>query len=166
MISVDYVGDVRATGLSTTEIADDIAKRVRQYVRSPQVTVSVTESRSRAITIQGYVNRPATFPLQRDTRVSEALGLVGGPNEYAARSRIRVVRHTTESARLYRVDLDAIQGGDLRSDIVLEAGDVVYVPPTVSASVGFAIRGFFFPIQQVFGIGGRSAARIAVTGGL
>lgn len=165
MISVDYVGDVRAAGLTPSEIAEDIAKRIRQYVRNPQVTVSLTESKSRAITIHGHVNRPATFPLQRDTRVSEALGLVAGPTEYAARSRIRVIRHTDESAHVYRVDLDAIQAGDLRSDIVLEAGDVIFVPPTTSASIGFAIRGVFFPLQQMFGIGGR-AARIAVTGGL
>jgi polysaccharide export outer membrane protein len=164
MISVDYVGDVRAAGLTPDEIADDIDKRIRTYVRSPQVTVALVESRSRAISIHGYVNRPATFPLQRDTRVSEALGLVAGPTEYAARSRIRVIRHTAESARVYRVDLDAIQAGDLRSDIVLEAGDIIFVPPTASASIGFAIRGIFFPLQQIFGIGGR-AARIAVTGG-
>ena len=34
---------------------------------------------------------------------------------------------------------------------------------TVAASIGFAIRGFFFPLQQILGIGG-PATGIAVGG--
>jgi polysaccharide export outer membrane protein len=164
MISVDWVGDVRAAGRTVSQIADDIAKGLTPYIRQPQVSVSLINSRSQAITILGHVQRPATFPLQRNTRVSEALGLVAGPTELAAASRIRLVRQDRGKAHVYRVNLDAIERGDLSSDLTLKGGDVIYVPPTVSASIGFAIRGFFFPLQQILGIGGR-AARIAVTGG-
>jgi len=163
-ISVDMVGEVQAGGRTMTEISNDIAKRISPYIRSPQVTVSLVASKSIAITILGHVQRPATFPLQRETRVSEAIGLVAGPTELGAASRIRVVRQTAGKPQVYRVNLDAIRAGDLSSNIQLEAGDVIYVPPTVSASIGLALRGFFFPFQQVFGMGG-SAARIAVTGG-
>jgi polysaccharide export outer membrane protein len=163
-ISVDMVGEVQAGGRTMTEISNEIAKRISPYIRSPQVTVSLVESKSIAITILGHVQRPATFPLQRDMRVSEAIGLVAGPTELGAASRIRVVRQTGGKPQVYRVNLDAIRAGDLSSNISLEAGDVIYVPPTVSASIGLALRGFFFPFQQIFGMGG-SAARIAVTGG-
>jgi polysaccharide export outer membrane protein len=163
-ISVDMVGEVQAGGRTTTEIANEIAKRISPYIRSPQVTVSLVASKSIAITILGHVQRPATFPLQRDMRVSEALGLVAGPTEYGATSRIRLVRQSAGKPQIFKVNLDAIRGGDLSTNVSLEAGDIVYVPPTVSASIGFALRGFFFPLQQVFGLGAQGA-RIAVTGG-
>lgn len=163
-ISVDMVGEVQAGGRSMTEISNEIAKRISPYIRSPQVTVSLVASKSIAITILGQVQRPATFPLQRDTRVSEALGLVAGPTELAAASRIRVVRQSGAKPQVFKVNLDAIRNGDLSSNILLEGGDIIYVPPTVSASIGLALRGFFFPMQQIFGMGAQGA-RIAVTGG-
>jgi polysaccharide export outer membrane protein len=163
-ISVDMVGEVQAGGRTMTEISNDIAKRISPYIRSPQVTVSLVASKSIAITILGQVQRPATFPLQRDMRVSEALGLVAGPTELGAASRIRVVRQTGGKPQVFKVNLDAIRGGDLRTNILLEGGDIIHVPPTVSASIGLALRGFFFPLQQIFGLGAQGA-RIAVTGG-
>jgi len=163
-ISVDMVGEVQAGGRTMTEISNEIARRSMPYIRSPQVTVSLVASRSLAITILGQVQRPATFPLQRDTRVSEALGLVAGPTEHGAAGRIRVVRQTGGKPQVFKVNLDAIRSGDLSTNILLEAGDIIYVPPTVSASIGFALRGFFFPLQQIFGMGAQGA-RIAVTGG-
>jgi polysaccharide export outer membrane protein len=163
-ISVDMVGEVQAGGRTMTEIANEIARRISPYIRAPQVTVSLVASKSIAITILGYVQRPATFPLQRDMRVSEALGLVAGPTEHGAASRIRVVRQTGAKPQVLKVNLDAIRNGDLSTNVLLEAGDIIYVPPTASASIGFALRGFFFPLQQIFGLGAQGA-RIAVTGG-
>ena len=164
-ISVDMVGEVQAGGRTTTEISNEIAKRISPYIRSPQVTVSLVASKSIAITILGHVQRPATFPLQREMRVSEALGLVAGPTELAAASRIRLVRQTVGKPQVFKVNLDAIRSGDLRTNHLLEAGDIIYVPPTVSASIGLGMRQAFFPIQQILGLGQGNAARVAVTGG-
>ena len=164
-ISVDMVGEVQAGGRSMTEISNEIARRISPYIRTPQVTVSLVESKSIAITILGQVQRPATFPLQREMRVSEALGLVAGPTELGAASRIRLVRQTAGKPQVLKVDLDAIRGGDLRTNHVLEAGDIIHVPPTVSASIGLAFRQAFFPLQQILGLGQGNAGRVAVTGG-
>jgi polysaccharide export outer membrane protein len=163
MISIDLVGDVKAAGRTVSEIAAEIEKRIAGFVRSPKVTVALVASKSRAITVLGHVYRPSSFPLDKETRVSEALGLVAGPTEFGAGSRIRVIRYLGNQTRVFKVDLDAIQAGDLQTNIVLEGGDVIYVPPTVSASIGFAIRGFFFPLQMVFGIAG-PAAGVAMGG--
>jgi len=47
---------------------------------------------------------------------------------------------------------------------LLQDGDVVVVPPTVSAQIGHFLRGIFYPIQQVFGLGARAATTV-YTGG-
>jgi polysaccharide export outer membrane protein len=154
MISVDLIGDVRAAGRTVEEISAEIAKRIAPFIRNPQVTVSVVISKSRAVTILGEVVRPSSFPLDKEVRVAEALGRVNGPTYLAARSRIKVVRDAPGASRVYKVNLDAIEDGDLRTNLVLEGGDVVVVPPTVSASIGNAIRGFFYPVTAILGIGG------------
>jgi polysaccharide export outer membrane protein len=165
MISVDLVGDVQAAGRTVEEIAAEIQKRIATYIRGPRVTVSLVVSRSQSVTILGEVLRPASFPLAKETRVAEALGLVNGPTLLAAKSRIKVVRSEGQSTRVFRVNLDAIEDGDLSTNLVLAGGDVVVVPPTVSASIGYAIRGFFYPITAILGLGG-PAARTVITGGI
>ena len=165
MITVDLIGDVRAAGRTVEEIAAEVTKRIAPFIRNPQVTVSVIISKSRAVTILGEVLRPSSFPLDKEVRVAEAIGRVYGPTYLAAKSRIKVVREAGGTSRVYQVNLDAIEDGDLRTNLVLEGGDVVVVPPTAAASIGYAIRGFFYPITAIFGIGG-PATRSVITGGI
>jgi len=50
------------------------------------------------------------------------------------------------------VDLDAIQDGDLRSNIQVYGGDIVYVPPTVLAQIGYGIQMVLFPFTPFLGV--------------
>jgi len=165
MISIDLIGDLPASGRTTEEIASDIEKRISRFKRSATVTVALAQSLSAQITVLGEVQRVSTFPLERDTRAVEAIGLVGGPTILAAKSRIRVIRFQDGQASVYRVNLSAIEDGDLRSNMLLQGGDVVVVPPTLSATVGHFLRGLFYPLQQILGLGAQGATTI-YTGGV
>ncbi len=46
------------------------------------------------------------------------------------------------------VDLDAIVDGDLRTNVQLYGGDIVYVPPTALASVGYFFQQLLFPFPS------------------
>ncbi len=166
MISVDLIGDIPAAGRSTSEIAADIEKRIGRYKRDARVTVALKRALSSQVTVLGEVTRSATFPLARETRLSEAIGMVGGPSFFGARSRIRVIRpQGGEGATVYRVTLKAIQNGDLSTNMMLQGGDIVYVPPTRIAVVGYAVQALLFPIQQLIGFGARVTTTV-FTGGV
>ncbi len=165
MISIDLIGDLAASGRTTEEIAAEIEKRIRRFKRNARVTVALFQSLSAQVTVLGEVRSPSTFALERDTRVVEAIGTVGGPTLFAAKSRIKVIRHQDGRTHVYRVNLSALENGNLRSNILLLGGDVVVVPPTVSATIGYFLHGIFFPLQQVLGLGAGGATTI-VTGGL
>jgi polysaccharide biosynthesis/export protein len=164
MISIDLVGDIPASGRTTEEIAGDIKRRIQRFKRDASVTVSLRQSLSTEITVLGEVSRPATFPLTRETRVVEAIGLVGGPRLFAAKTRIRVIRFEDGQTRVYQTDLRAIERGDLSSNYLLVPGDIVVVPPTRVASVGYTLSALFFPINQLFGTGARATTTV-MTGG-
>jgi ribosomal protein L16 Arg81 hydroxylase len=53
---------------------------------------------------------------------------------------------------VHRVDLKAIRKGDLGTNLLLEPGDIVYVPPTVLARIGYAMQQLLFPFQPVMGL--------------
>jgi len=166
MITVDLIGDVRAGGRTPEAVAREIEERIARYKRDPEVTVSVQASRSTQITVLGEVGRPATFPLERRTRVAEAIGRVGGPTVFAAESRIRLIRFDGETTHVFLVDLEAIQEGDLATNLTLQEGDLVVVPPTRWATVGKALQVALFPFQQLFGFGASVTTRVFTGGAL
>jgi len=153
MISIDLAGDIRASGYTVDEIAAEVEKRVSVYKRGATVTVSVLAAESTAVTVLGEVRGNRSFPLVKETRVSEAIGIVGGTTMFGNTDEVRVIRTRAGETALYVVDLDAITDGDLRTDIVLAAGDLVYVPPTVWAQFGYAIQALLFPFQPLLGFG-------------
>jgi polysaccharide export outer membrane protein len=165
MISIDLIGDLTASGRTTEEVGSDIEKRISRFKRNATVTVALAQSLSAQVTVLGEVRSPSTFPLERDTSVVEAIGMVGGPSIFAAKSRIKVIRSQDGRTRVYRVNLSAMEGGNLQTNILLLGGDMVVVPPTVSASIGYFLRGIFFPLQQILGLGAGGATTV-ITGGL
>jgi polysaccharide export outer membrane protein len=154
MISIDLIGDVPAAGRSIGEIASDVEQRITRFKRGAAVTVSLTTAHSTAISVLGEVHQPQTFPLLKQMRVAEALAQVGGPIALTGNEdSIRVVRSGSGETVVYEVDLDAIQGGDLRTNIVLAEGDIVYVPPTIWARIGYTIQAILFPFNPLLGLG-------------
>lgn len=152
MISIDLIGDVPAAGRSVGEIASDIEQRISRFKRGAAVTVSLTTANSQAISVLGEVHAPQSFTLLKQTRVSEAIARVGGP-VFTGSDSIRVIRSGSGETVVFDVDLDAIQGGDLRTNIVLAEGDIVYVPPTFWARIGYVVQAILFPFNPLLGLG-------------
>ena len=166
MISVDLIGDVAASGRTTEEIAADIESRIVRFKRDARVTVALGAALSSEVTVLGEVGRPSTFPLSRQTRVVEAIGTVGGTGVYAATSRLRLIRTAEGKVQVYTVNLSAIQKGDLRTNYLLQGGDIIYAPPGVMASIGYGLQAILFPFQQLLGFGGQVTTKVFTGGAL
>jgi polysaccharide export outer membrane protein len=164
MISIDLVGDVPAAGRTTAEIAQDIQGRISRFKRDASVNVSLAASLSTEITILGEI-RASTFPLQRETRLIEAIGIVGGMRQTLSdMDSVRIIRVEDGQVKILTADISAIQRGDLSTNYTLRGGDIVYVPPTVGAKIGYFVQGLFFPLQAVLGMGAKVGGAVA-TGG-
>jgi len=151
MITVQLIGDVQAGGRTTTEIASDIESRISRFKRGAVVTVALASAQSAQITVLGEVRRPASFALTRQIRVSEAIGSVGDVTLFANSDDILVVR-SAPSLEVIEVDIDAIRNGDLSTNVQLYGGDIVYVPPSMLARIGYAINMVLFPFQPLLGV--------------
>ena len=130
--SFDLIGDVEASGRTTDEIAADITQRIAEYRQSPSVSIALDEPLSTAVSVLGEANRPLVFSLERDIRLSEAIAQAGGATQLAAASRVRVIRYQNGQTVTHVADLDAIQAGDGATDLQLERGDLIFVPPATT----------------------------------
>jgi polysaccharide export outer membrane protein len=164
-ISVDLIGDVRATGRSLEEIAVDIQQKISRYRRDSLVTVSLLAAQSSTVVLFGEVREPGTFNLTRDTRIAEAIGTHGGTTIFSSKSRVRIIRPVPEGqTQVLRVDLKDIQRGDLSTNIMLYDGDIVVVPPNALARVGYMVQTLLFPFQPILGMGGTAVAIAGLAG--
>jgi len=152
MITVPLIGEVPARDRTIPEITADIEERIARFKRDPHVTVALAGAASTDIVILGEVGRQASFPLVKETRIIEAIGLVGGTTAFGWDSRIRVIRTVNGVTEILRVNLNAIRKGDLRTNLMLEPGDFVYVPPTIWARFGYALNTLLFPFQPIMGM--------------
>jgi len=152
MISLDLIGDVPAGGRTIEEIAADIEQRISRFKRDANVTVALNEALSTDVTVFGEVRLPNTFPLTRETRVAEAIGLVHGETMFARTAKVRVVRSGGGESVVYLVNLNDIRKGDLSTNMVLVPGDIVYVPPNIFARIGYAVNAVLFPFAPFMGM--------------
>ena len=76
-----------------------------------------------------------------------------GPQFTAWKSRVRVIRNEGEDTKVFTVNLSAIQKGNLASNMLLEGGDIIVVPPTPIAQFGYFLQQILFPFQQTLGPG-------------
>jgi polysaccharide export outer membrane protein len=92
----------------------------------------VIPSAARVIYVMGQVNRPGSFELPADTRltVSMAVSQAGSWTKFASTSQIQVLRQppTGEAAVKFAVNLDEVMSGKLDQDLELHPGDVILVP--------------------------------------
>lgn len=77
-IDVPIIGTVKASGLTVDQLQEDLRGRLTRYVIDPKVNVTVTEYRSRPITILGAVNKPGVLENTGTDTLAEVISAAGG----------------------------------------------------------------------------------------
>jgi polysaccharide biosynthesis/export protein len=130
-IAVPLVGDLKVSGLTTTDVGALISKRLQDgnFVKQPSVSVGIAQFRSLQVSILGHVTRPGKYPLEQSlNRVSEVVALAGGVTPAGA-DTIWVIRQEGGKERKIEIDLPGLmQAGDPSKDIPVKNGDTVFVP--------------------------------------
>lgn len=127
-----FIGQVEANGRAPESIRSEVAERLAEFVPSPQVELQVSEFNSQWIVVAGEVQSPnrqslTTAPLT----LIEAINSAGDAKESADLQRVSVQRNGAS----HRFNLQRfLERGELRSNPVLRAGDIVNVPQISAAS--------------------------------
>ena len=127
-IMLPLIGQVKAAGLTTTELQSDLTARLVNYVHAPKVTVRVFDPASRVFYALGEVSKPGMYKLMSGEVLSQALAAAGGPTEYANLRKIKIVRRSGGHEVEMTVNYGGVHSGDLRADVPLERGDTITVP--------------------------------------
>jgi polysaccharide export outer membrane protein len=158
-ITLPLVEDVEVVGLTTVKIRDKLESLYTEYHKDPQILVTVTGYNSKYVYVYGEVGRQGRVAYTGAQTVSGIIGTVGGVTRRAATSRVKVIRGDKDEPEVFKVDLDRLLlEGELLQDVSLAENDVVYVPPTVLAWIGYQIDALLFPFRGALSAVGTARA--------
>lgn len=149
-ISVPYVGDVKAQGLSPSELDSMITKELSVILRNPQVAVIVREFPSREVFVFGEVKSPGRVAYKETLSLTQALASAGGHALEANLSSVVVARRVSaDRIRGVKVNVKEILTGErFENDILLSNNDIVYVP----RSALYKVRDFVRIMYEIFNL--------------
>ena len=125
-IMLPLIGKVKASGQTTEQLEEEITHRLEKYLQSPQVSVSVTESASQKVTVEGNVKNPGVYQVRGHTTLMQAVAMAGGPDDEADTHKVAVIRLDNGLRKAATVDYAAIKNGRA-ADPLIQGDDVVVV---------------------------------------
>ena len=131
-ISTPLVEDLQAAGRTPTQLARDIEGVLKEYVRSPVVTVIMqgfVGEGAQQIRVVGQAVSPSALQYKQGMTILDVIIAVGGLSEFAAGNKAKVVRKTADGEVEIRVKLnDLLNDGDTEQNIRMMPGDVLIIP--------------------------------------
>lgn len=128
MISMVLLGDVKAAGLTPTQLAANLTTQYKKYVQDPLVTVLVQQVNSQRIFMVGEVGHVGPIPITPGMTPLQAIASAGGLSPYAKKNRIYILRGPQGKQETIPFNYKAALKGDNKQNITLQPNDTVVVP--------------------------------------
>ncbi len=170
-VHLDLLGNVRVAGLTPREAAAKIQQELRLYYVDPKVDVSVNTYNSKMFTVHGEIvggqgggageRNTIKVPVTGHDTILNVLSTYP-PTFGAWLEQVHLIRPDPKDPKKNQtLILDVskmLTGGDLRQNYILQEGDILWVPPTPLAWVGYRIREVLQPINPALDAYTRPAA--------
>ena len=147
-VVLPYLGSVKLAGLTASEAATFLSTALKNggLLVDPQISVQLTDSPTRIITVIGEVQKPMPIPAFGQLRLLDVISACGGFTPLASH-RITVQRPSNPDPIIVEIGVNA-KATDV-SDIPLMAGDTVIVPKVGSVFVvGEVKSSLAFPLSS------------------
>jgi polysaccharide export outer membrane protein len=131
-ISTPLIPEMVAAGKTPSQLAKDLAERLKQWVKDPNVTVIVrgfVGPLSRQVRVIGEAAEPQAIPYRDHMTVLDVMIMTKGLTRYAAGNRAVIVRRVGNTQETIHVHLsDLLKDGDINENVELQPGDTLIIP--------------------------------------
>jgi len=148
-ILVPLAGAVHVAGYTRSELEAFLTEKYSSYYGETDIQVRI-RTKGKKYFIFGQVGGDGAQDFNGDLTVFEAV-MKASPNENSANlGRVRLVRPDPVDPIVVTINVgDMILTGDSTFNIHVRERDIIYVPPTLLAQLGFFINDLLFPVNEV-----------------
>ncbi len=135
-VTLQEIGEMYVVGKTLPQLTHELTVAYGKLLHDPVLVLTLKDFNKPYFTVGGQVGKPGKFELRADTTVGEAITIAGGFNDSAKHSQVLLVRKiSNEWAEVRKIDVKAVYKGDIREDIHLRSGDMLYVPKSKMAKL-------------------------------
>ena len=129
--------DVKIQGQTVPEVIESIKKAYANVLNDPVVSVVLRDFEKPYFVAGGQVGKPGKYDLRGPTSAAQAIAIAGGFSEYAKNKQVLLFRrYTDDTVEVKVLNLkQALNKKDPREDLMLEPGDMLFVPKTFMATI-------------------------------
>ena len=171
-IGFEAVGELYVAGKTPAQVANELRAKILELYQvegDNPIDVRVVAFRSKRYYVLGQVGSPGAQAYSGRDTVLGAIALAGSPTVLAWVDRIQVIRPSVTKnvkPKIFEFNFDrAAAHGDASKDVLLQEGDIIYVPPTILAAAAMKIEEFIRPVARAFSgyymMGGGEASEAA-----
>ena len=155
-VSFENIGEFMAAGKTPAELAAAMQKQMSTLytlIGDQPIEVRIMTYQSKVYYVLGQVNSSGPKLYSGRETVLTAIASAQ-PNPMAWLDRIQIIRPSADASvkpKIFEVNFDRMSAhGDGIKNVLLQEGDIIYVPPTVLAAVAMKIEEFIRPIARAF----------------
>lgn len=146
MVSVPFVGEVKAAGLTSQELKELLEKEFGKFIKTPTVSVVITKVNSYKVYVLGdglagsaeaagsagiSGATSGAMTLKRDTTLIQLLSLLGFRPDADLKNAYLMREGKKLSVDFYKL----VRQGDVSQDLLLQPNDVIFVPLSVERRI-------------------------------
>lgn len=126
-IQMPLIGTIHAEDLTPGQLSELLRTQLgARYLQNPQVSVTVVESASQKVTIDGDVTKPGVYEMRGRTTLIQAVAMAEGPTRTADLTSVAIFRMVDGQRMVAVFDLRAIRNGEMQDPLII-GDDVVVV---------------------------------------
>lgn len=137
--SLPLVGRVAATGLSITELTQQLTTNLKEYLRTPQVSIAIQRFGGTKVIVMGEVKGPGILAVPGGSTLIDVIAMAGGFTNDAIKRGVILIRGGLGQPQIYRLNALRIFKGDMSQNITLASNDILYVPRKSIVSLATAM---------------------------
>ncbi|MBF0220158.1 MAG: SLBB domain-containing protein, partial [Gammaproteobacteria bacterium] len=126
-VNITDVGSLVVAGLSYEEMKRELTAQIKRKMVGVEVNIAMGELRSMRIFVLGSAYKPGSYTVSALATISSALYVSGGISDQGSLRSIQLKRNGEVITTFDLYDL--LINGDTSSDMVLQPGDVIFIPP-------------------------------------
>lgn len=126
-ITLPFIGQVHAAGLTTSRLAADLQSRLSQggFFNNPQVQVFVKEYATQGVSVLGEVKTPGVYPLHGTRTLFDMISAAQGTSQTAGNQVSIIHRDRPQQPEMVKLTYDAT--GAAQSNVPVFPGDTIIV---------------------------------------
>lgn len=143
------VGAVHVAGMTRSQIEAFLMEKYSPYYDLLDITVRIKAAK-KFYYIYGEVDKTGRLKFDGDLTLFDAV-MEARPNKDTANlGRVRIIKADPRDPLIITADIAAvIADGDSTYNININERDIIYVPPTMLAQIGYFLDTMLFPVKQV-----------------